>query len=225
MNARIFATGALTAIALILLALTSFSAYSQPEFDTDNLFGLISPALAGAIPPLAAIGFGTARSLGSFRLLGLGALVSAIYFVVPLYIGLRAQAASDLQLSVASTFISWLAAAAGLAGLFAASLVIFVYNQIAAGREYQQTRRLVRAIEQQTAARLRSGTPAAIELGPVAFETLTRDWGAEANTLVIARANGRYLGLASPRWPAKPAVPALELEIVHTGTDDHVQVR
>src|SRR5919197_1546554 len=110
MSLRIAVVSAVTVVALVVLAVLSYSVYSEPELQTEstNWLGLLSPMLVGAVPVLASIGLYGVERTGKGKLLGLGALLAAGYFVVPLYIGLRQQSASDQQLAFAAMFISWL---------------------------------------------------------------------------------------------------------------------
>lgn len=207
---------------LIALALLAISAYSQPELDTSNPLGLASPLLAAIVPSIAAIATSNVERIKKRWLAAIGALIAAAFYVVPLYIGLTQQHASGQQLALAATFISWLGTAAALLGAAAAGIVLGIYQLTQNRAQNQRRARIVHTIEQQI--RAANGSAAAVELGPVAYAELTRDWGDDATTLVISRKDGRLIGLASERWPAQATVAIRELRIEHGGESDHIRV-
>jgi hypothetical protein len=213
---------AIGAVALIALGALAISAYSQPELDTSNPLGLLSPLLAAIVPSLAAIATNTVPRFKKRWLALAGAILAALYYVIPLLIGLQQQSATSQQIALAATFISWLGTAAGLLGAAVAGIVLGIHQLFENRKQRQEKARIVHIIEQEV--RAANGSATAIELGPAAYAVLTRDWGDDATSLVISRKDGRLIGLASERWPAQATVPMRELRIHHGGESDHIRV-
>jgi hypothetical protein len=221
---RTLVVGAIAAVVLVVLFIASFSAYSQQDLNepTNNWFALLSPALAATVPAFVAIVLHDVARARTWRLIVGGALLSAIYFTIPFYVGLRASA-TDLQITMAASFISWLATAAGLAGALFSAIVLGINGAFANRSENQRRSRILQAIRRE--AQAASGTATAIELGPLAYEAITRDWGDDAHTVLVSSVDGSFIGLASERWPAQISVPAVELPIVHAGSGEDVHIR
>jgi hypothetical protein len=222
LSRRTLVVGAIALVALVLLFVASFSAYSQPDLNdaTTNWFGLLAPALAALVPALVGIALHDVTRAWRF-ILG-GALISTIYFIIPFYVGLRGSA-TDLQITLASSLISLLATAAGLAGAITSAILLGINGAVANRGENQRRARIQQAIKAE--ARAASGTATAIELGPLAYNAITRDWGDDAHTVLVSTVDGSFIGLASDRWPAQSSAPALPLEIVRAGSGEHVKIR
>src|SRR4051794_10829532 len=110
LSARALVVFAVAAVALIALATVSFSVYTQADLDaaSANWLSLLSPVFAAVVPTFAAIALGSVRRARAWRLIVGGALLAATLYIVPLYVGLKQQHATDQQLAFAATFISWL---------------------------------------------------------------------------------------------------------------------
>ncbi len=223
-STRTLVVGTVAALALIALAFVAYGVYTQADLDpaTANWLALLSPVFAGMVPALAAIALREVVRAKPWRLIVAAGVISALYFVVPLYIGLKLQQANDQQLAVAATFIAWLGTAAGLAGALAAGVMVWLYSFYLNTSYGRRKARVFAAIER--AMRASDGTATAVELGPDAFDAITADWGDDADRVVVSRIDGRVLGLASARWPVTAAAPTVELKIVQSGAGDHVRL-
>jgi hypothetical protein len=223
-SARAAVVFAIAAVAMIGLAFVAHGVYTQPDLDpsTANWLALLSPVFAGLVPTLAAIALRSMVRAKPWRLIVAAGVIAAVYFVVPLYIGLKQQQANDQQLAVAATFISWLGAAAGLAGALAAGIVVWIYSFYLNTEYGWRKARVFSTIER--AVRASDGTATAVELGPDAFDAITADWGDDADRVVVSRVDGHVLGLASDRWPVTSSAPTVELKIIQSGAGDHVRL-
>jgi hypothetical protein len=225
---------AAAAVALVALATLAYGTYSQPELTAPETgpwatelrwLALASPALAAVVPAAAAIALRRSGSIGMLPLVALGGFVAALYFVVPLLIGLQ-RSAPGTAIASATMFISWLAAAAGIAGAVAAAVPLWVDAQVRNWSITQHHARLVAEVERQLRPILDSDrTPTAVELGAQSYAALTREWGTDATHIVVSRGDVTLIGISSPRWPASPTVPSLEIPIIQTDAGEHVRVR